>query len=309
MNRNYLPPTGWLAFELNVLRRLKFASAALPISAEPNLGAFLKRWNVRVLSNDTLESAHVKAVAAIQNNGEKLTDEDVALILEDAYQPRYKLQNQSLKNWFNETDAWWFDNIRQNIERLSSPFKQAAALTIAMQTGDYLLSFDEETREFRQPLSNVYRRLRSVLPETFDNRQENICLNKNASDFIAENHADLMFLRLPPVRRQRLRESLGKSAWREEFVRVSDDFWDAAERGQANRLGGLIETKTQYLQLLEEVLRTASNVKTWAIAHAEDGFITTQDIVELVGRVRRVDTIFTKDFSELTGTKAVIVTA
>jgi hypothetical protein len=56
-------------------------------------------------------------------------------------------------------------------------------------------------------------------------------------------------------------------------------------------------------------LQTAAHIKSWAISHVEDGAIGTQDIVETIGKIRRVDTIFTKDFSELTGTKAVIITA
>ena len=39
-------PNGWLAFELNVLRRLKYQTAILPFTHEPNFGAYLKRWNV-----------------------------------------------------------------------------------------------------------------------------------------------------------------------------------------------------------------------------------------------------------------------
>ena len=51
------------------------------------------------------------------------------------------------------------------------------------------------------------------------------------------------------------------------------------------------------------------SIPAWALAHVEDGSISTQDIVETVGNIRRVDAIYTKDFSELTGVKAVIVTA
>ncbi len=50
-------------------------------------------------------------------------------------------------------------------------------------------------------------------------------------------------------------------------------------------------------------------MRTWAIAHVENGFIQTQDIVTTIGRIRRVETIYTKDFTELTGTKAVIIVA
>ena len=98
-------PRGWLAFELNVLKRLNFTSAALPFTGDANLGAYLKRWKVRVLANDLTLAGWTKAAAAIQNNSEKLSDDDVNIILEDAYVPRYRLQNQALRNWFGETDA------------------------------------------------------------------------------------------------------------------------------------------------------------------------------------------------------------
>ncbi|HEV8157515.1 MAG TPA: hypothetical protein VGP58_00680, partial [Pyrinomonadaceae bacterium] len=302
-------PQGWLAFELNVLRRLKFNSAILPFTSDPHLGAYLKRWNVRVSANDLMQSAWTKAVAAIENNHEKLSDDEVNVILEDAYVPYHRLQNTALRRWFNETDAWWFDNVRRNIENLVSPVAKAIASSLAMSVGDYVMSFTEETSELRQPLSTVYKRLQSILPEPFDNNQNNACQNKPTNEFIAENHFDLMFLRLPPAHNQNGRNRFGTAVWREEWIRGNDDFWVDLEQSNADRLGALIETKRQYLRLIEETLRTASHIPTWAIAHVEDGFISTQDVVETIGHVRRVDTIFTKDFSELTGAKAVIITA
>ena len=170
-----ITPQGWLAFELNVLRRLKFSSAILPFTSEPHLGAYLKRWSVRVLANDLMQSAWTKSVAAIQNNAEKLSDEDVSAVLEDAYVPRYRLQNAALRRWFNETDSWWFDNVRQRIDGLASPLARAIASSIAMATGDYVLSFTEDTRELRQPLSNVFRRIWSIQPEPYNNGQNNSC--------------------------------------------------------------------------------------------------------------------------------------
>jgi len=302
-------PKGWLAFELNVLRRLKFKSAALPFAGDPALGAYLKRWDIRVQANDLAQSSWIKAVGAIQNNTEKLSVEDVGHILDDAYVPRYRLQNMSLRNWFNETDAWWFDNVRQKMDEVSTPFSRAIAQSIAMGVGDYVLSFTDETLKLRQPLSNVFRRLWINNTEPVNNGQNNTSQNKNAYEFIAEAFADLMFLRLPAPHGENQRKYMGWTAWREEWLRGGDDFWADMELAQAGRIGTRVETKSQYLRLLEETLRTASHIGSWAIAHIDDGFITTQDIVETISRIRRVDTIFTKDFSELTGTKAVIITA
>lgn len=298
---------GWLAFDLNILRRLEFNSIALPFTADPALGLYLKRREIRVLANDLLQSSWTKAVAMIQNNSEKLTDADVNTILEDSYVPRHRLQNPALRNWFNETDSWWFDNVRQNLDKLESPFAFALGATLAMGVGDYVHSFTEETLELRQPLSNVFRRLWTLLPDPVNNGQNNSCQNKSPSEFIAESPADLMFLRLPSVGARR--DQTDRTIWREEWLRGGNDFWNDVEAARSGKLGMAVETKSQYLQLLEETLRTASHIKSWAIAHVESGYLSTQDLVEVIGRIRRVDAIFTKDFSELTGTKAVIITA
>ncbi|HSK72130.1 MAG TPA: hypothetical protein VK892_10575 [Pyrinomonadaceae bacterium] len=309
MKNPVITPKNWLAFELNVLRRLRFDSVALPFTDEPNLGAYLKRSDARVLANDFLPSAYAKSLAQIQNNGEKLSEEQVNAILEDAYVPRYRLQNTALRNWFSETDAWWFDNVRRSIEEISSPLQKAIALNIGLSVGDYIFSFTEETLELRQPLSHAFKRLSRIQPNPVNNGQNNDCTNRTANEFIAENYPDLLFLRLPRAHNQSLKNALGWTAWREEWIRGGDYFWDEMEQRQAGKLGTHVETKSQYLRLIEELLRTSAHIGKWAIAHVEDGFITTQDIVETIANIRRVDTIFTKDFSELTGTKAVIITA
>src|SRR6266576_48344 len=98
---------GWLAFELGVLRRLKFFSGALPFTGEPDLGVQLKRWKVRVATNDPMIWSYTKAMALVENHDERLHEADVTTLLDDAYVPRDKLDNPSLLKWFNEVDAWW----------------------------------------------------------------------------------------------------------------------------------------------------------------------------------------------------------
>src|SRR4051812_44453181 len=143
-------PTRWLAFELSVLRRLKFRSVAIPFVGEPELAVYLKRWGARVAANDPARWAYVKATAMVENNTEQLAEQDVEAVLDDAYVPHHKLNNPALRKWFGETDAWWFDNVRENVEQLESQAARALALNLGLMVGDYVLSFDEETRELRQ---------------------------------------------------------------------------------------------------------------------------------------------------------------
>jgi hypothetical protein len=303
---------GWLAFELGVLRRLKFTSAALPFTGEPYLSLQLKRWKVRVAANDPMIWSFTKSTALVENSAERLTDNDLSIVLHDAYVPRDRLDNPALAKWFNETDAWWLDNVRFNAERLDSDYKRATALTLGMMVGDYALSFEKDTRLLRQPLSlsKMFRQLSQVLPPPYDNSLRNRSTNQDVRKFVAEcQHTDLLFLRLPPpvFQSEPSRETL--SGWREEWMRGGDDFWKTFELQQAGKLGAPVQSKQQYLGFVEDLLRTASHIPVWAIAQTENGFISSEELVDTVGRTRKVNAIYTKDFSDLLGVRASIVTA
>ena len=46
-----------------------------------------------------------------------------------------------------------------------------------------------------------------------------------------------------------------------------------------------------------------------AIEAVSDGFVSTDELVECVRELRKVDAVYTKDFSELLGVRAVVITA
>ena len=301
----------WLSFELSVLRHLKFRSIALPFSGEPHLGQYLKRWGVRVSANDPAQWAWTKASAFIENNTDALTEEDVDTILADAYVPGAFFRNPALLSWFNETDAWWFDNVRANADRLSSPYKRALALAFGMAVADYVFSFNLETRDLRQPLSltNVFRRLYRNSGTPIDNHQRNSSSNLGARTFVAETYeTDALFLRLPHPPRATDSRSTRVNSWREDWVRQGKP---APHRAPlvAGQSVAPVETREQYLKSIEELLQIAGHFPTWAIAGISDGFVSTDELVEAVGNARKIDAVYTKDFSELLGVKALIITA
>ena len=304
-------PNGWLNFELSVLRRLKFSSIALPFTGEPHFSMQMKQWNVRVAANDPMVWAYTKATALVENNSEQLSDADINSIVEDAYVPHDRLDNPSLLRWFNETDAWWFDTVRFNSEGLSTEYKRALALTLGMMVGDYVLSFDDETRHLREPLSlsRMFRQLAETLRFPPGNAMRNEATNQDVRAFVAERRlTDLLFLRLPvPAEPANVQQK--PAAWREEWLQGRDDFWEELEKSRAGRLGSRVQSKQQYLGFVEDLLHTAAHIPNWAIAHTENGFISGEELVEAVGRVRRVDSVYTKDFSDLLGVRATIVTA
>jgi len=303
---------GWLGFELSVLHRLKFKSVALPLAGEPGLGLYLKRWNARVAANDPAQWAWTKSQAFIENNCERLTEADLEIVLDDAYVPRNYFRNPTLLTWFNETDAWWFDNVRANAERLSSPYKRALALALGMGVGDYVFSFNLDTRDLRQPLSlsNVFRRVWHTLMPPVNNLRQNSSSNQSAKSFLAETqNTDLLFMRLPRPTRATDSRNARVLTWREEWIRQSKSFWSELSKERNSKLDAYVETKEQYLGLIEDLMHTAAHLPQWAIEAVSHGFVTTDELVECVSNTRKIDAIYTKDFSELLGIKAVIITA
>jgi hypothetical protein len=303
---------GWLGFELSVLRRLRFTSVAMPLVGEPSLGHYLKRWETRVAANDPAQWAWIKSQALIENNCEVLTEDDLETLLDDAYVPRNYFRNPTLLTWFNETDAWWFDNLRANADRLASAYKRALALTLGMAVGDYVFSFNLDTRDLRQPLSlsNVFRRVWHTLLPPFNNRRHNSSSNQPVRNFLAETQdTELLFLRLPRPSRASDNRSARALLWREEWIRQGKSFWNEQARERGARLDAYVETKEQYLGLIEDLMHTSAHLPLWAIEAVSDGFVTTEELVECIGNTRKIDAIYTKDFSELLGIQAVIITA
>ena len=255
LNSTYAVFKRLVGFRIGVLRRLKFTSVALPFTGEGEICVHLKSWKVRVAANDPMLWSYTKGQALIENNTEQLKEDDLDMLLDDAYVPHDKFENPALLKWFNETDAWWFDNLRFNAERLE-PYKRALALTAGMMTGDYVLSFNEQTRNLREPfsLTNAFHRMLDCLPKTQDNGMRNKSTNQDVRNFVAErHHTDLLFLTAANPGDANNDGADPIVTWREEWLRGGDDFWLDFERTRGARLGSRVQSKAQYLGFVEDL--------------------------------------------------------
>lgn len=296
------PNRRWLGFELSVLRRIKFTSVAIPFSGQPDLDWYLKFWGKQIFSNDLCQWSWWIARALVENQGEVLSEDDVAQVLNDAYVPRRRLHNTALRAMMGELDACWFDNVWLNIQQLESPRRCALAYLHVLGVGDYVRSFTSATAHLRRPLSEVFVALWRNQRKLVDNARENSAANLNARDFIAQTRADLMYAQLPrPAGVAALRGTA--VGWREIWVRGADE-WDALLEPFAAGRGGLGEraaSKARYLELVGDFLSTATHIPKWAVAHAEDGFVTAAELGEVIKTFRPVEITYAKDFSEVYG--------
>lgn len=301
----------WLAFELSVLSRLQFRSVALPWMGAPACALQLKRRGVRVHANGEQKAEFISAQAYVENNTERLTAEDIELIITDAYVPRHGCPQPDLRRWFSEPEAWWFSNVRAQIEKLDTAAKRALALDLGLKTGGYAFSFDDETSHLRLPLTVVIRRLWEESSPIVDNNQANTSHRQPAGEFLAEQQVDLALIRLPRFSRTNThRQNEWHDVWLEghDTQTADGESKRAARTKPASRHAPSMHSKTQFLSFIEELLSRAAHLPQWAIVHAADGYLTSDELVETVRHVRAVKTIYTKDFSEWMGVRTSIIT-
>jgi HD domain-containing protein len=284
-----------LGFEASVLRQIESRSIAIPFWGEARLDWYLKAWGKLIFANDPRALGATLARAAVEGV-EPLREDVITQILEDVYIPGARLTNPGLRHWFGETDAWWMDNLRRNIDQLSDELMRAQALTLGVQTGDYALSFDEETRELRRPLTTVFWRLAGRAFAGPAGHPHNRSFNQPAEEFIKHARADLLFLNLPSSHADR-GGSESRSEWREAWV-TGDA---SAESDQAARRALVPQSKQSYLATINRLLRHASQFRTWAIEYQEPGIATAPDIVELIKEYRPVRATYSKDVTEVAG--------
>jgi len=66
--------------------------------------------------------------------------------------------------------------------------------------------------------------------------------------------------------------------WREEWLRQAKGFWSELAKDRNGKLDSYVETKEQYLSMIEDLMHTAAHLPLWAIEAVSDGFVSTDEL-------------------------------
>lgn len=287
----------WVAFEASVLAQQKFDSIAIAFAGNSKLDWYLKLWNKRIINNDICKWAWQVAKACVENNSEQLDEFDLNILLSDAdlYQ---ELNNPILLNWFSESDAHWLNNLRTNISKLNNETRKALAIYAGILTGDYALSFNEETEFLKRPLSEIFLEMIKIANQIIDNQSYNRATNLEATEFVRRTKADLLYLNLP--RPASILKFLNSSeSWKEAWVSETDYFYDELLAKVKDSPSGLVTTKEAYVQSISQILETAKHMPTWAIVFLEHLPLSLTEMVDEIKKHRSISGIYLKDLSAI----------
>lgn len=284
-----------LGFQASVLRQIEFRSIAVGLCGWARMEWYLKAWNKLIFSNDPRKWAASVSRAMIEARAPMLEDQ-VASLLRDVYIPGNRLMNAGLLHWFSETDAWWMDNLRRNIESVEDETLRAQAIHLGLQVGDYALSFDDQTRDLRRPLATVLWRLAGRAVSGPPGQPHSRSYNLSVEEFARQSRADLFYLNLPPAHGEQA-GSEARNRWRESWVRCSNE----PTTDEVMNLVATAQSKHTYLSMVERILRAASNARIWAIEYQDIGLASAQDMGELIKEHRAVRATYSKDLTEVAG--------
>ncbi len=284
-----------MGFEASVLRQVEFRSIAIAFSGGTRLDWYLKTWGKQIFSNDPRCWAAMVSKATLEARA-PLTEEQISRLLEDVYVPGAWLRNAQLRRWFNEMDSWWMDNLRHNIDAVEDEVVRAQALALGLQTGDYALSFDDETRGLKRPLTTVFWQLAGRAANDLPGHPNNRVHNGPAREFILRVHADLLYLDLPASHGEHA-GSEARAQWRECWIQGKE----TEDSDDLLRLTTIPQSKQAYLATADRLLRAAAHIKKWAIGYQESGLASAREVSDLIKEHRPVTATYSKDLTEVAG--------
>jgi DNA adenine methylase/adenine-specific DNA-methyltransferase len=118
----------------SVLSELEFDSALDAFAGSGCVAYLLKSMGKRVVANDFLEFSHQIARATVENDGERLTEEDVVALCEPGPGHRNFIERTFSGIFFTPEDLRFLDTVWSNLPRISSPHRRALAIAALVRS-------------------------------------------------------------------------------------------------------------------------------------------------------------------------------
>ena len=246
-------------------------------------------WWLKVLGkevhvNDILSFNYWQAVGLVENDHDRFSEEQL-LSLTEGFEPKVPLQNPELSRLVPREDAYFFDQLRQRIEHLPPHYKgmalQAGYLTLRyVQRLDTSASF----AKLKQPLAMVFHNIVRLQNMRITDNGKGKAYCQEASAFVKDPKADVLFLQLP------LSEGLNLEAFKGEKVAgpLGREIWANGPTNQwLNQLRDATKTtfsdklinKESYDQALQHLLENAKDYGVWVFNLQESEYLRVLSVV------------------------------
>lgn len=276
----------------------------LPSNAKSILDAFsgggsvsyyAKKAGLKVVSNDILNVNFQLAKALIENSGEKLNEKDVALIFSGKPFRGFMYKNYS-NIFFFPKECMELDLYRKNIEKLSSKYKKAIAISLLrrsmirkMPYSRFNINWDK-IKQLRDEVYSYknYKRKRAYHNQSFkyhflenleeynnavfDNGKKNIVYNNDIFSLLKKVKTDIIYLDPPYT---------GTMNNYFSFYGVIDEY---IESKKLKPFKNNFIDKEKSLLLFDKLFSSLSNFKYWILSYNNNSYPSKKELVEIISK-------------------------
>jgi adenine-specific DNA-methyltransferase len=254
-----------------------------------------KLRGLKVISNDVLKVNYLLAKALIENKSHILTKEDIETIFKGDPKKGFMYENYSKVLFFPE-ECMELDLYRLNIERLSSPYKKALAISLMrramirkMPYSRFDLPWDKikQLRDEEYSYEKYKRRrayhntsfkdhflsnLNAYQESIFDNGQNNKALNADVFTLLKKVKADAIYL--DPPYSSTMNNYFG-------FYGPIDEYIDSEHKIPFDN--NFIDKRLS-LKLFDRLFSSLSDYKFWFLSYNNSSFPSKEELVKLIER-------------------------
>jgi hypothetical protein len=266
------------------------------------LGWWMKTLGKTVHTNDILHFGHMDAIGMIENDVVTLDAPTVADLIEGLGRQR-PLENPELAKLVPMDDAYFFDQMRPRIERLS-PRQKGIAMRAAYNTIRYAQVMDtSRLTGMKQPLGKVFARQVQELNKRVTSSGEGYAYREEAGDFVEEVRAQVLYMQLPTsagfppdyASGSRPRGPLG----REIFARGPSKNWLPELKAQTRgSFGDRYPSREDYFKMVTRFLDRANDYPVWVFNLEETEY---PHVLRAVTQFRKPKAVHRFDTREASG--------
>jgi adenine-specific DNA methylase len=303
----------------------KNSKIALDAFAGSQSVAFLlKQLGFKVITNDFLSFNHQAGRALIENNSQRLSQKDIALLFAQNDNTGFNLMQDTFTGvFFEEKEAQFLDNFRSNISKLDNDFKQSMALAVMNRSlqrkitmghfghGQALNYANDPERIKRNP--NLARPIAAIFADLlpkynqaiFDNGQNNISYGQNILDLLPQllKTEAIDFVYFDPPYCDSHADYQGFYHLTETYTEYWQDkaFINSIKRYEPQRFSGF-DKKRDIINSLHQLFEMSKDIPNWLISYNDRSYPNIADFSAIIGKYKQVQ-IETKTYANGRGGK------
>ena len=278
-----------------------------------SISYYAKKKGLRVISNDILNINYLLAKSLIENSNEKLDKKDINIIFSGKPLKGFMYKNYSSVCFFPK-ECMELDLYRKNIEKLSSKYKKAIALSLLRRSMIRKMPYSrfninwEKIKQLRDEEYSYknYKRKRAYHNQSFkyhfldnlkeynnaifDNKQKNIAYNEDVFNILGKIKTDIIYL--DPPYTGTMNNYFG-------FYGIIDEYIKSKKLKPFKN--NFIDRKSSLL-LFNKLFSSLSNYKYWILSYNNNSYPSKDELTEIIKKyAKNIKIIEKKHNYKITG--------